>query len=169
MSTPAHEMADHPGPVSWSEAARREIDTIVARYPDTRSATLPIIWLAVREFGWISPQVEAILGEVLKRPLNEIHSVVTFYTMFPQGPLGRHHIQICRNISCWLAKAPELLEYMKTKLGINPGEVTTDGQFSLEEVECLAYCECAPALRIDGRYEGNLTREKIDQIIDGAR
>ena len=168
MSTPACQV-DHPGPVSWSEPARREIDAIFARYPDTKSATLPIIWLAVKEFGWISPQVEAIVGEVLKRPLNEIHSVVTFYTMFPQRPLGRHHIQICRNISCWLANAPELLEYLIANLGIRPGEVTPDGRFSLEEVECLAYCENAPALRIDGRYEGNLTREKIDQIVEGAR
>jgi NADH-quinone oxidoreductase subunit E len=162
-------MVDHPGPVSWSDQARREIDTIFARYPDTKSATLPVIWLAVKEFGWISPQVEAIIADVLHRPMNEIHSVVTFYTMFPQSPLGRHHIQICRNIACWLAKAPELLEHLTARLGIRPGEVTPDQRFSLEEVECLAYCECAPALRIDGRYEGNLTREKIDQIIDEAR
>lgn len=168
MSGSGH-MIDHPGPVSWSEAARREIDAIFAKYPDTKSATLPIIWLAVREFGWISPQVEVILGEVLKRPLNEIHSVVTFYTMFPQGPLGRHHIQICRNIACWLANAPDLMEHLVAKLGIHPGEVSPDGRFSLEEVECLAYCECAPALRIDGRYEGNLTREKIDRIVEEAR
>jgi len=162
-------MVDHPGPVSWSEPARREIDSIFARYPDTKSATLPVIWLAVKEFGWISPQVETIVADVLNRPLNEIHSVVTFYTMFPQKPPGRHHIQICRNIACWLAKAPELLEHLIARLGIRPGEVTPDQRFSLEEVECLAYCECAPALRIDGRYEGNLTREKIDQIIDEAR
>ena len=84
-------------------------------------------------------------------------------------PLRKLIKHIRGQVQVVLAKAPELLEYMKTKLGINPGEVTTDGRFSLEEVECLAYCECAPALRIDGRYEGNLTREKIDQIIDGAR
>jgi len=117
-------MVDHPGPVTWSDAARQKIKSIFARYPDTKSATLPVIWLAVKEFGWISPQVEAIVAEVLNRPLNEIHSVVTFYTMYPQRPLGRHHVQICRNIACWLANAPELLGYLETKLGISPGEVS---------------------------------------------
>ncbi len=168
MSMPEFEQVEHPGPVSWPETARREIDVIFTRYPDKKSATLPVLWLAVKEFGWISPQVEAIAADVLERPLNEIHAVVTFYTMFPKRPLGRHHIQICRNIACWMANAPELLEYFKARLGIHPGEVTADGRFSLEEVECLAYCECAPALRIDNRYEGNLTREKIDQIISEA-
>ncbi len=129
-------------------------------------ATLPVLWLAVKEFGWISPQVEAIVGEVLGRPVNQVHEVVTFYTMFPRMPMGEHQIEICRNLSCWLAKAPDLLEHLKEKLGIHPGEVSADGRFSLIEVECLAYCECAPAMRIDGRYEGNLTREKIDQLID---
>jgi len=160
-----YDIVDHPAPVSWSAEARRKIDAIIARYPDKQSAIMPILWLAVAEFGWISPQVEAIVGEVLDRPLNQVHSVVTFYTMFPRKPLGRHHVQICRNLSCWLAGAPGLADYLKERLGIKPGEVTADGKFSLEEVECLAYCECAPALRIDGRYEGNLTREKIDQLI----
>jgi len=163
-----YDMVDHPEPVSWSAEARTKIDAIIARYPDSQSAIMPILWLAVEEFGWISPQVETIVGEVLKKPVNHVHSVVTFYTMYPRKPIGRNHIQICRNISCWLSGAPGLVEHLKGKLGIEAGEVTADGKFSLEEVECLAYCECAPALRIDGRYEGNLTREKIDQLIQDA-
>jgi NADH-quinone oxidoreductase E subunit len=163
-----YDIVDHPEPVSWSPEARQKIDAIVARYPDSQSAIMPILWLAVGEFGWISPQVETIVGEVLDKPVNHVHSVVTFYTMYPRKPIGKHHIQICRNISCWLSGAPGLVEHLKGKLGIDAGGVTADGKFSLEEVECLAYCECAPALRIDGRYEGNLTREKIDQLIQDA-
>jgi NADH-quinone oxidoreductase subunit E len=163
-----YDIADHPGSVSWSAEARQKIDAIIARYPDRQSAIMPILWLAVEEFGWISPQVEKIVGEVLDRPVNQVHGVVTFYTMYPRKPLGRHHIQICRNISCWLCGAPGLVEHLKGRLGIESGEVTADGKFSLEEVECLAFCECAPALRIDGRYEGNLTCEKIDRLIQDA-
>lgn len=163
-----YHIQDHPEPVSWSDEAKTKIKEIIARYPDKQSAIMPILWLAVDEFGWISPQVEKIVGEVLDRPISKVHNVVTFYTMYPRKPMGRHHIQICRNISCWLAGAPGLVDHLKSKLGIEPGEVSRDGKFSLEEVECLAYCECAPALRMDGRYEGNLTREKIDRLIEDA-
>jgi NADH-quinone oxidoreductase subunit E len=158
-------MVDHPGPVAWSDSARREIDAIFAKYPDKRSATLPVLWLAVREFGWISYQVELIAAEVLERPLNEIHQVVTFYTMYPRRPLGKHQIQLCRNISCWLAGAEDLREHIKQVLGIGVGETTADGKFTLTEVECLAYCECAPAMRFDDKYVGNLTRESVTGII----
>jgi NADH-quinone oxidoreductase E subunit len=158
-------MVDHPGPVAWSEAALREIEQIFSRYPDKRSATLPVLWVAVREFGWISYQVELIVGEVLQRPLNEIHNVVSFYTMYPKRPMGKHHIQICRNISCWLAGSEKLTDHVKQVLGIGVGETTPDGRFTLSEVECLAYCECAPAMRFDDRYVGNLTKESLSGII----
>jgi NADH-quinone oxidoreductase subunit E len=171
MSAPQtidYDIVDHPDTVAWSDEARREAEAIIARYPDRASATLPVLWLAVKEFGWISPQVETIVGEILDRPVNHIHEVVSFYTMYPRKPLGRHHIQICRNLTCWIHGAPGLLEHLKQRLGIEPGAVTDDGRFSLEEVECLAFCECAPCLRMDKRYEGQLTVEKIDQLIDNA-
>jgi len=156
---------DHAGPVAWSDTAKSEIETIFAKYPDKRSATLPVMWLAVREFGWISHQVELIVADALERPLNEIHQVVTFYTMYPRKPMGRHHIQLCRNISCWLAGAEGLREHIEQVLGIGVGETTADGKFTLSEVECLAYCECAPAMRFDDKYVGNLTRESFSQVI----
>ncbi|GAB4329061.1 MAG: NADH-quinone oxidoreductase subunit NuoE [Candidatus Zixiibacteriota bacterium] len=161
-------IVDHPEPVAWSDEGRRKVEAIIAKYPDKQSATLPVLWLAVEEFGWISPQVEQIVADILDRPVNHIHEVVTFYTMFPRRPMGRHHIQICRNIACWIHGETRLVNHLKQRLGIEAGQVTPDGRFSLEEVECLAYCECAPALRMDNRYEGNLTIEKIDQLIDNA-
>lgn len=165
LSTIDYGMVDHPGPVAWSDSAKREIDAIFAKYPDKRSASLPVLWLAVREFGWISYQVELIVAEVLERPLNEVHQVVTFYTMYPRKPMGAHHIQICRNLSCWLAGAEDLRDHIKQVLGIGVGETTPDGKFTLSEVECLAYCECAPAMRFDDKYVGNLTRESVARII----
>lgn len=158
----------HPEPVAWSEAARREMEAIFAQYPDRRSAMLPVLWLAVREFGWVSPQVEEIVSGVIGQPLNEVHSVLTFYTMFPRGPQGRHEVQICRNISCWLAGSVTLCDYLVEKLGIGVGDTTADGKFTLIEVECLAHCECAPAMRFDNRIIGHLTPDKIDGILAGA-
>ena len=165
LSTIDYGMQNHSGPLAWSQDARREIDAIFAKYPDKRSATLPVLWLAVREFGWISYQVELIAAEILERPLNEIHQVVTFYTMYPRKPMGTHHIQLCRNISCWLAGSEDLRDQIKRVLGIGIGETTKDGKFTLSEVECLAYCECAPAMRFDDTYVGNLTLESVKRMI----
>jgi len=159
-------MQHHAGPVAWSDAARREIDDIFSRYPDKRSATLPVLWLAVRDFGWISPEVERIAAEVLDRPLNEMHEVATFYTMYPRQPRGTHHIQICRNISCWLAGSRDLVAHAKARLGLDVGSTTTDGQFTLSEVECLCNCEHAPTMRWNNRYVNNVTRETLDRLID---
>ncbi len=85
--------------------------------------------------------------------------------MYPRGPMGKHHIQLCRNLSCWLAGAEDLREHIKQTLGIGVGETTSDGRFTLSEVECLAYCECAPAMRFDDKYVGNLTKESVTNII----
>ena len=155
----------HTQPVEFSPAARQEAEAIIARYPARDSATLPILHLAQREFGYISPAVEHLVAALLQRPVTEIHGVVTFYTMFHQKPLGRYHIQICRNISCWLKNAPGLLEHLKKRLGIDVGETTPDGKFTLSEVECLAHCEYAPAMQVNDDIVGDLTKEKIDQLI----
>ena len=104
----------------------------------------------------------------MDQPRNEVHSVVSFYTMFPRSPQGRHHVQLCRNISCWLNGAESLREYLIKKLGIEVGQTTADGKFTLEDVECLANCENAPAMRFDDRYEGHLTTEKLDKILAEA-
>jgi NADH-quinone oxidoreductase E subunit len=152
----------------FSPEAQREAEAIIARYPDRHSATLPILFLAQQEFGYISPAVEHLVAQVLQRPVTEVHGVATFYTMFNTRPVGQYHIQICRNISCWIKNAPGLLEYLKNKLGIDVGETTADGKFTLSEVECLAHCEYAPVLQINDEIIGNLTKEKIDQIINDA-
>lgn len=165
---PHYDIVDHPGPVAWSEDARREIGEIIARYPSRRSATLPILWLAVREFGWVSPQVEQIVAEAVGESVNHIHEVVTFYTMYPRKPMGKHEIQICRNVSCWLAGGHDLRDYLMQKLRIGLGETTPDGKFTLTEVECLCFCERAPAMRFDTHIEDQLTREKIDRILADA-
>ena len=155
--------------VEFSPAARTEIEAIFAKYSDRNSATLPVLHVAQREFGWISPEVEELVARVMDRPVRDIHGVATFYTMFHTRPAGRYHIQLCRNISCWLNNAPGLLEHLKHRLGIEVGRTTPDGKFSLSQVECLGHCEFAPTLQINDEIIGNLTREKIDRLIDEAK
>ena len=156
-------------PAEFSPAVQQEAAAIIARYPERNSAILPLLHLAQREFGYLSPEVEHLVANLLQRPVTEVHGVITFYTMFNSKPAGKYHIQICRNISCWIKNAPDLLEHLKSKLGIEVGETTADGKFTLTEVECLAHCEQAPALQINDEIIGNLTKEKIDQIINDAK
>jgi len=155
-------------PLAFSAEAQAELGEILARYPDRQSATLPVLHLAQREFGFISTEVEELVAAAMDRPVAEIHGVVTFYTMYNTKPVGKYHIQICRNISCWLHNAPGLLQHLKNRLGIEVGQTTPDGRFTLSEVECLAHCEFAPALQFNDEIIGNLTKEKIDRLIDEA-
>jgi NADH-quinone oxidoreductase subunit E len=155
--------------VQFSPEAQQEVDRILAAYPDRYSTTLPLLHLAQREFGYISPAVEQLVADILDRPVTEIHGVVTFYTMYNEQPVGKHHVQLCRNITCWIKNAPGLLEYLKEKLGIEVGETSADGLFTLSEVECLAHCEYAPVIQINDEIIGNITREKIDEIVADAR
>lgn len=156
-------------PAAFSPAASKEAEAIIARYPARDSATLPILHLAQREFGYISPAVEHLVADVLQRPVADIHGVVTFYTMFNQKPVGKYHIQICRNISCWLKNAPGLLEHLKNKLGIDVGQTTPDGKFTLTAIECLAHCEQAPAMQVNDDIITNLTKEKIDTLLNDLK
>jgi len=163
------ETATESGIPQFSAAAQDELKAIFALYPDRQSATLPVLHLAQREFGFISPAVEELVAKVLKRPVTEVHGVVTFHTMFNTHAVGKYHIQICRNISCWLCNSPGLLSHLKNRLGIDVGQTTPDGKFTLSQVECLGHCEFAPALQINDEIVGNLTAEKIDHLIDEAK
>ncbi|MBI4352917.1 MAG: NAD(P)H-dependent oxidoreductase subunit E, partial [Candidatus Omnitrophica bacterium] len=98
-------------------------------------------------------------------PVVHVHEVVTFYSMYRQKPVGKRHIRFCTTTSCMLMGSEKILDYLKKKLGIGNGEVTPDGEFSLEEAECLCACESAPMMQIDGKYAGPLTEEKVDQIL----
>ncbi len=158
-----------PEKVEFSAEAQKKVEQILASYPDKYSTTLPLLTLAQREFGYISPAVEQLVADIIDRPVTEIHSAVTFYTMYNTKPIGKYHIQICRNITCWIKNAPGLLDYLKEKLGIDVGETSQDGMFTLSEVECLAHCEYAPVIQVNDDIIGNVTKEKIDEIVDNAR
>ena len=141
----------------FSEPVLAEYRAILSRYPTRRAALMPTLWLAQREFGWLSLPVQQYVAELMELPLAWVTSVASFYTMYWKEPKGRWHIQVCRNLSCMLRGAGDILRTVEDRLGIHHGERTDDGRFSLEEVECLASCGTAPCLQLNNaEYHENL-------------
>ena len=154
-------------PPRFSEAALGEYRALLGRYPTRRAALMPTLWLAQREFGWLSLPVMEYLAELMELPLAWVTSVASFYTMYWKEPKGRWHIQVCRNLSCALRGAGDLLRAVEDRLGIHNGERTPDGRFSLEEVECLASCGTAPCLQISNEeYHENLDVPRALELIE---
>jgi NADH-quinone oxidoreductase E subunit len=141
----------------FSAAVLEEYRAILARYPERRAALMPTLWLAQREFGWLSEPVQTYVAELMELPLSWVTSVASFYTMYWKEPKGRFHLQLCRNLPCQLRGAGAIQCAIEEKLGIHDGERTPDGRFSFEEVECLASCGTAPVLQINNAaYHENL-------------
>jgi NADH-quinone oxidoreductase subunit E len=149
-----------------SEESRTEIRKIRDEYPGAESAILPALERAQRDHGgWLSSEAIDEVAEVLELSPTHVGAVASFYTMLHLKPVGRHLISICTNVSCSLLGAEHLRDYIGNKLGIRPGETTADGQFTLEEVECLGSCGTAPMMQVDDTYYENLTEEKIDRLL----
>lgn len=143
----------------------------MARYEDKYSAIIPALYCAQAENqGWVSPDVVDHLSKVMDIPHAHIEEVLDFYTMFNKKPVGRHHIQICGNISCSMAGGRELIEHLCKKLGVKEGEVSKDGRFCVSRVECLGSCDTAPVMQVNiDPYVENLTLEKLEKTIEGLR
>ena len=153
--------------VAFSDTARRELEAILSRYPDKEAAILPALHLAQREFGYVSDEAIVYVAGLLGFTPARIEGVATFYTMYNRKPVGRYHVQVCRNISCSLMGAEHLIEHVSKKLGIRPGETTPDGRFTLSKAECLGSCGTAPVMQVNDDYHEELTEEKIDALLDG--
>jgi len=141
----------------FSEAALAEYRDILRRYPERRAALMPTLWLAQREFGWLSLPVMEHVAELMELPLAWVTSVASFYTMYWKRPPARWHLQVCRNLSCALRGAGQIRGALEARLGIRDGEQTSDGRFALEEVECLGSCGTAPVMQVNNaEYHENL-------------
>jgi NADH-quinone oxidoreductase E subunit len=149
-----------------SEQTRKTITEIVARYPEKEAALLPVLHAAQKEFGYISHATEKTVAGLLNISPARVHEVVTFYTMYNRQPVGRYHVQICSNLSCSLLGAGSLIDHLSGKLGIKPGETTSDQKYTLSLVQCLGACEQAPCMMVNFDYYGNLNATKIDEILD---
>jgi NADH-quinone oxidoreductase subunit E len=156
-------------PVEFSAAGQEEFARACTRYPTKRAAVLPALWIAQREFGWISSEAVTYVAGLCEVPPAHVYGVVSFYTMFNRAPRGRWHLQLCTNLSCQLLGAEHVLECLREKLGIGLGGTTADGIFSLDEVECLAACELAPVLQVNDEFHGPVPVERVDALLAELR
>lgn len=156
-------------PFKLTEEFKAKAAHICARYPRRDAALLPLLEELQKESGYVAEEAMDELAGYLELPYARIKAVVTFYTMFNRAPAGKYHLQVCRNISCHMAGAPGLLAGLKKELGIEEGETTRDGLFTLSSVECLGACGSAPVMQVNAEYFENLTAEKLDALLDELR
>ena len=155
--------------IAFSPEQVAEVRRLQGLYPDKRGALLPVLHMAQDTFGYVSLEVQEYVAGLFDLAPSHVHEVVSFYTLYFQQPKGRHVVAVCHNLSCYLAGSREILAHVKERLGIDVGETTDDGRITLQSVECLCACEAAPMMQVDDRYELNLTREKVDQILGSLR
>ena len=142
---------------------------VVRRYPMARSATIPLLHIAQEQDGYVTPDAMEHIAELVETTPAEIMGVATFYEMFKGHPVGRYLVGVCTNLSCMILGADEIVEHIESVLGIKVGGTTTDGLFTLEEMECLAACTGAPCLQVNYRYFEDLTPERVDAILAALR
>jgi NADH-quinone oxidoreductase subunit E len=159
-------MPDSPE-IKFSDAALKEYHALLGRYPTRQAALLPTLWIAQREFGWLSDATQDYVARLMELPPAHVRAVVSFYTMFHRKPVGRYLLDVCTNLSCRLRGADKIVDCIRRKLKIELGETTPDGKFTLGNVECLASCGSAPMLQLnqDAFFE-NLTEESTSKLID---
>jgi NADH-quinone oxidoreductase E subunit len=151
--------------LEFSSEAYRKFEETVSRYPRKEAAILPVLNLAQQEFGYLGQEAIDYVARLMGQPPARVYSVVSFYTMLYTKPMGRYHIQVCRTLPCALRGAAKLTSFLKKTLGIDVGQTTGDGKFTLSEVECLASCGTAPMMQINDDYYENLTDEKTTEIL----
>jgi NADH-quinone oxidoreductase subunit E len=157
--------------MTFSPELEAKFAKLLESYPlgRTRSAVVPMLLYAQDEVGSISTElVEEVARRCQVKPL-QVDEVVGYYSMLHRQPLGKCHVQVCTNISCLILGGEELYEYASRKLGIGNKEVTPDGLFSLEEVECMGACSWAPAVQLNYDFHHHVTPERLDQLLADVR
>jgi NADH-quinone oxidoreductase subunit E len=143
-----------------------EIKKLPARYPQPRSAVMPALDLAQEELGHLTQEAMSEVAQALHLDPGYVEGVATFYTLFHLEPIGKHRFYICTNLSCTLRGAEAIVGHLRGAIGVKEaGEVSSDGLFSYEEVECMGACEYAPMCRVDHRYQYDLTPDRVDALI----
>ncbi|WP_368031037.1 NADH-quinone oxidoreductase subunit NuoE [Arcobacter sp. s6] len=137
----------------------------VSRYPVIDSVMLPALWLVQEQEAWVSPEAMIYVADKLGKTPIQVYEVATFYTMFNLKPIGKHHIELCKTLSCMLCGSKDIKNHIKQTIGIEPGQTSEDGLFHLSEVECLGACGGAPMFALDGQYHEKLTKQRVDELI----
>ena len=137
----------------------------VTRYPLIDSVMLPALWLVQEQEAWVSPEAMIYVADRLGKTPIQVYEVATFYTMFNLKPIGKHHIELCKTLSCMLCGSRDIKNHIKQTIGIEPGQTSEDGLFHLSEVECMGACGGAPMFALDGQYHEKLTKQRVDELV----
>ena len=158
-------------PVEFSSTLVEKFDEIIKRYPvgKEKSALLPILHLVQAEFGWTSVPAMDKVAEYLNIEPIEVYEVATFYSMFNMKPVGKYVLEVCQTGPCMVSGSDKIISHIKNKLGIDAGETTADGLFTLKPAECLGACGYAPMMQLGKHFREHLTTEKVDAIIEELR
>lgn len=152
-----------------SQMLKQRITELAARYPAPRSAVIPALHLAQAHYGYLTQDAMAEVAEYLHLPRVAVLEIATFYSLFKTQPVGRHHLQLCTNLSCMLLGAEQLQRQLEQQLDIRCGETTSDGHFTLTAVECLGACEQAPVMQLNDAYCGHLNEQRLAEILRKLR
>jgi len=153
----------------------KDIEAILSKYPDKRSAILPLLYIAQKEYGYCTDDAIRQVAELVGVEPTHVRSIVGFYTLYYDHPVGQHVIQICDDLPCALRGADQFVDHVCQKLSLDPehvrhgGQTTDDGQFTLETVPCIAGCDRAPLAQIDLDYFENLDESKFDEMVTRLR
>ena len=149
-----------------SEKTEARLKEVVAKYPHSKSAIMPALYLAQQELGWLTDEAISWVSNRLDLPPAHITQVATFYTMYYKKPVGKYHVQVCRTLSCMLCGARNITAHLKSRVGVEAPQITEDGMWSFEEVECLGSCGSAAMVQINDRFFENLTVEGLEALLD---
>ena len=152
-----------------SETKRQQFDELVARYPEKRSALIPLLHEVQAEVGYLSPEAVAWVAGYLELSPADVLSVASFYDMLHLEPVGKHLIYVCQNLTCALRGSERLIRHLESTLGIRMGETTPDGKITLRRMECLASCGTAPSIQVDGMYHHQVTPDALDALLADLR
>jgi NADH-quinone oxidoreductase subunit E len=155
-----------------SESTKARFAREVAKFPadQKQSAVMACLAIVQQEQGWVSPDSEQVVAEVLGMPVMAVHEVTTFYNMYNQKPVGKFKLNVCTNLPCQLRGGQKALEHLEHKLGVRAGETTLDGLFTLQPSECQGACADAPVLLVNDRHMCSfMSHDKLDQLVDSLK
>jgi NADH-quinone oxidoreductase subunit E len=158
-----------PGHASLAERHKDKIAEILARYPNKRAALLPLLWLVQEDQGYVAEEAMAEVAALLDLTPSQVYQTISFYTMYNPKQIGKFHLQVCRSLMCGLVGAEDLMRWIDAKIGIRPGQTTSDTLFTLKQVECLGSCATGPMMQVNDDYYESLTQDKLNRILDDLK
>jgi len=155
--------------MEFTKEEKKEIEFLRTRYPDSRSLTLPLMWMIQKREGYVSDEAVALIAQELNIPKIWVEEVRSWYSMFTEEKEGKYVLEVCNNISCSLMGSQDIIDHICKTLNIKVGETTPDGMFTLKTAECLGSCGTGPMMQVGEKYYELLNEEKVDQILENLR